>query len=82
MTKNQLDDANALVMRINRLKEVLEKFKIVASNMDESLIRMTGFNIESHSLDFRTNINQGELLFLIEAFEKEINRLEMEFGKI
>jgi hypothetical protein len=52
--------------------------------MDESLVRMTGFYIvnNDNGFGFNENINQGELMFLIEAFEGEINRLEREFERI
>lgn len=82
MTKETLDKANALNNRIYSLKQVLEEFKSAAAKMDSSLTRMTRFNIDGTcSLsrnDFHHNIDQGELLFLIAAYEKEIARLERE----
>ena len=84
MTKQQLDDANAIVKRIEHLRKILDRFLLEAQGMDESLCRMTGFFIESNSngFGFKENINQGELLFLIEAFNNEIIRLEAELAKI
>ena len=84
MTKQQLDDANATVKRIEHLRKILDRFLLEAQGMDESLCRMTRFFIESHSsgFSFKENINQGELLFLIEAFNNEIIRLEAELAKI
>lgn len=81
MTKKQLDDANALVNRIERLRKVLNVFMSKAATMDESLVRMTEFDIVSdHGM--RENINQGELLFLVEAYTNEIARLEEELAKV
>ena len=81
MTKEQLDKANALVKRIEHLRKILDEFRSVANRMDSSLIRMTDFYIiggtKLSGNDFRENINQGELMFLVEAFENEIQRLEI-----
>ena len=85
MTREQLENGNATRKQIERLQKVLERLKNTAASMDESLVRMTSFEIVHngdlgrHSL---LNINQGELLFLIEAFEKEIAKLESEFRRI
>lgn len=85
MTKEQLENANATVSRIERLKKVLDVFKEKAIGMDASLVRQTSFAItRDTSLGKETllTINQGELLFLVEAFEKEIAKLENEFRRI
>lgn len=84
MTKEQLDTANNLVERIKRLQKILDMFRTEASGMDESLVRMTGVYIinDRMKIDFSQNINQGELLFLIEAFTNEIARLEQELAKV
>ena len=88
MTREKIDAANGLVQRINRLQTTLDAFKSRAEDMDSSLVRLTGFYIWNDTTDFgtkdrfSTNINQGELLFLIEAFEKEIERLEQELAAL
>lgn len=84
MTREQLDRANALAKRIERLQYVLNTFRVEAANLDESLPRMTSFNIvcDRSGSNFHENINQGELLFLIEAYENEITRLEEELANV
>lgn len=82
MTKQQLDDANALVKRIERLRSLYSRFSIDAVNFDESLVRMTSYDIVSDSKDLKFNLNQSEILFLIEALNNEIIILEAELAKI
>lgn len=85
MTKEQLENANATMDRIKRLQKVLDVFKEKAIGMDDSLCRMTGFTISrdtSLGKESLLNVNQGELLFLVEAFEREIKQLESEFRRI
>ena len=81
MTLEQYENAKNTLTRIERLKYILAEFKQTAASMDASLCRMTGFTIH-HDGKHLSNINQGELLFLISAFESEINILEHEFKKL
>lgn len=81
MTKEQLENGNATIERIKRLQTVLEHLKNTAASMDESLVRMTRFDIYMSGKPL-TNVNQGEVLFLIEAFEREIDKLNSEFRRI
>ena len=84
MTREQLEYAKALDERIKRLKRVHDLFVSYASSFDESLTRMTSFYIvkERNGNDFSENINQGEILFLIEAYGREIERLEQELARL
>lgn len=82
MTKQQLDDANALVSRIKRLENLRDHFSTDAVNFDESLVRPTHWTISSDKGFFKEDLNQSEVLFLIEALTKEIDMLKMEFGRI
>lgn len=84
MTREQLDKANDFAKRIDRLQRVLNGFRAAAVNMDVSLQRMTSFSIvdDTCGSKLHENINQGELLFLIDAYEQEIQRLEVEISNI
>lgn len=84
MTRQQLEEANALDERIKRLKKIRDRFVADASSFDESLRRMTGFYIvdDHNGRHFSENINQGEIMFLIEAYGREIERLEQELAKL
>jgi uncharacterized small protein (DUF1192 family) len=59
-------------------------FMAAASTFDESLVRMTSFNlvVDKSLGGVSHNINQGEIAFLIEALQNEISRLEAELAKV
>lgn len=84
MTREKLEDAKALDKRINRLKKIHHMFVEYAHTMDETLIRPTRFYIvkEVSLGSISENINQGEIMFLIEAYGREIERLEQELAKL
>lgn len=81
MTLELLDKANAYVKRIDRLKKVHDIIRNTVVGMDSSLVRMTDFDICGPG-NFKENINQGELIFLLEAYGNEIKRLEGELEEL
>lgn len=82
MTREQFDKAGEYIKLTNHLRSVRERFIECAAMMkDDTLDRHTCLHI-TDGFGFNSAINQAELLFLIKAYDKEIDRLEDEFRRI
>ena len=85
MTLDRFNRGNALLERIKRLKDAVDRLKCVEESMDESPTRMTGLKITSTGYcdgcvdSVLLDINHSELTMLINAFDVEIAKLEREF---
>lgn len=77
MNKETYDNATALLARITHLEDLLELFDKAPA--DDSKTRQTGFGI-SYDGRHQSNIIQGELEVIKNAFKKEIDRLKTEFA--